>query len=179
MECPDLELLDRNNACSSNVLKYFSPAQLAKASSASSGLDNQHFESVVSSDVVNVRNSGCCPVTNYSRQQCSSSPSTTYAHFTPFFLAVEEELLTEVVQCDDHEKQLLVEYKIKEMENMPVEGNVQNVNTKTKGVVSKKKHVVVPQAVSDNYEKVVPKHGDVFLHKMSTILSRNPGQVIR
>ena len=165
VESPDMETCDINNACSSDILKFFSPQELAKTSSVAPGLDNQNIPSG------NINNSS---ISN-SSSKCSV-PSTTSTYFTPYFLAVEEELLTENDQYNDHEKQLLLEYKSKETEN---EDTFQCAQTETKACHVKSKREAAVRGASDSYEKALPKHGDILLHKMISTINRNPGQVIR
>ena len=162
VECPDIEFIDPNNACSSNILKLFSPEQLSNLSSKSSLiLDNQRTVLATKSAELPL-GAGSNAMIKRSKKLSGNNTLNTKDHFLPLFLAVEEESLADNVKCNEHEKQLLVEYKTKEIEGMHNDGSLQGI-----------------KGISDNYEKVFPKHGDVFLYKMTTIISRNPGQVIR
>ena len=164
VESPEMDTCDINNAYSSNILKYFSPEEIAKASPAASSLDNQPDS----------RGLNNIPLSNSSKK-CSTA-TTTHTIFTPYFLAVEEEDIRETDQINDHERQLLSEYKSKEG---GIEDKLQNMKKEGKGTLTKTKREVVSHESSDSYEKTLPKHGDIHLHKMISTISRNPGQVIR
>ena len=163
VETSDMETYDLNNTGSSNILKFFSPEELGKASAGSIVLDNQ---SVASSDI---RTSAV------SNDFTNVSTSSTLSCFTPYFLAVDEEVFIENDQFNDHERKLLIEYKAKDMEKDDIS---QTFKSDDKKGTRKSKCNAASQA-TDTYEKVMPKHGDVFLHKMITTIERNPGQVIR
>ena len=64
----------------------------------------------------------------------------------------------------DHERELLLEYKMKESK-LSDEKVVAGASGGGKD--------------ADGYEKVLPKHGDAFFHKMKTVIEENPGQVLR
>ena len=161
VESPEMDMCDINNPYSSDILKYFSPPEIRNASVTASTLDNKNGSSYLNISVTN-------------NSVSSSNVITTHSHFTPYFLAVEEEILSESDHCNDHERQLLSEYKAKSED----EGNSQNV-IKGKGAITKTKGVVASHGSSDNYEKTLPKHGDIYLYKMISTINRNPGQVIR
>ena len=164
VESPEMDNCDINNAYSSNILKYFSPEEIAKASPAATGLDNQTNSRCLNNIPLNNSPTKCSIVT------------TTHTFFTPYFLAVEEEDLHETAQINDHERHLLSEYKSKEG---GIEDKLQNMKKEGKGSLTKTKREVVSHESSDSYEKTLPRHGDIHLHKMISTINRNPGQVIR
>ena len=164
VESTEMDNCDINNAYSSNILKYFSPEEIVKASPAATGLDNQTDSRCINN----------VPLNN-SPTKCSIA-TPTHTYFTPYFLAVEEEELHETAQINDHEIQLLSEYKSKEGE---IEDKFQNTKKEGKASLTKTKREVVSHESSDSYEKTLPKHGDIHLHKMISTINRNPGQVIR
>ena len=115
-------------------------------------------------------------VDNHSKSNNSqeNSIATHHKFLTSYFLSVDEEITTESDQYGDHELQLIMEYKAKELEN-----DDELNNKKEKKPSKDKEKSISSQALSDGYEKVVPKHGDVLLHKMISTIKRNPGQVLR
>ena len=164
VESPGMDTCDINNACSSDILKYFSREEITNASSIASNLDNQDDSRYLNN----------MSLTNTSTKV--SNVTTTNIFFTPYFLAVEEEMLGDNDHCYEHERQLLSEYKSKESGN---EDNYQNLKAEGKGAVTKTKRNVVAHESSDIYEKTLPKHGDIHLYKMISTINKNPGQIIR
>lgn len=91
--------------------------------------------------------------------------------FAPCWLFVQEETFTSSGSgsapehaLTDHERELLLEYKMKESKLSDEKA--------IGGAVGGGKD-------ADGYEKVLPKHGDAFFHKMKTVIEENPGQVLR
>ena len=69
----------------------------------------------------------------------------------------------------DHEKELLDEYKKREgVDQAAAAAGKQLGGGKAGG----------PDG-SDVYENVLPKHGDALFHKMMSVISQNPGQILR
>lgn len=90
--------------------------------------------------------------------------------FKSFYLYVEEETLEkqDSTSLTDHERQLLLEYKAKEAENMRMEAsNPRRGASKAE------------DSSGDGYEKALPKHGDLWVYKFISILQEYPGQLIR
>ena len=162
VESPDVDTCD-NSAFSSNILKYFSPEELAKCSSSNYENDGQNM----------LHTSGKRSQLNDPQENSISSEQIC---FTPYFLSVDEELTNETDLEGDHALQLYMDYKSKELEN----DDDGNNGKKVKNILSQKsKTSNLSQGSSDGYEKTIPKHGDVLLHKMISTIKRNPGQVLR
>merc|ERR1712150_425692 len=162
VESPDVDTCD-NSAFSSNILKYFSPEELAKCSSSNYENEGQNM----------LHTSGKRSQLNEPQENSISSEQIC---FTPYFLSVDEELTNETDHEGDHALQLYMDYKSKELEN---DDDVSN-GKKVKNTLSQKpKTANLSQGSSDGYEKTIPKHGDVLLHKMISTIKRNPGQVLR
>lgn len=101
----------------------------------------------------------------------ASSPLASRGHvIKPLYLAVEEEVTSSshaTQNLTEHERQLLLEYKVKETEEQA---------RKRPAEASK---AVMVDGGADGYEKVKPKHGDVAFHKYLSVINKNPGQVLR
>ena len=164
VESPEMDTCDSNNTCSSTILKYFSPAEISKASLVASNIDNQIDLKCLDNIPLNNSSNYCSIVT------------TTDMIFIPYFLAVEEEVLHQTDKINDHERQLISEYKSKEC---GIEDQLQNMEKEGKCSKNKTKREIASNESSDSYEKTLPKHGDIYLHKMISTINRNPGQVIR
>ena len=155
VESTEMDMSNLNNGYQSDILKFFSQAELIKAFPACHAVDNQSIatENIKSDDLIN-------------NHQVVSLPTATSTYFTPYFLSVDEEVIND--SADNHEQQLLAKYKSNDLQ----EGeNLQKPH--------KNKRESVSNGTLDSYEKSKPKHGDVFLHKMITTINKNPGQVIR
>ena len=121
------------------------------------------------------------------------SSCDTPTHFTSLFLYVEEEwdVFSDGMQwsgnkLSDHERELFTEYKMKEMDTIDSqkgECEAKNINVdkkEKKAVIMQRNHIEVEgTGLPDTYEKAVPTHGDIYLHKMICTISKNPGQVLR
>ena len=152
VESTEMDMSNLNNGYQSDILKFFSQAELMKAFPACHAVDNQSLatENIKSDDLINNH-----PL-----------PTATSTYFTPYFLSVDEEVIND--SADNHEQQLLEKYKSNDLQ----EGeNLQKPH--------KTKRESASNGTLDSYEKSKPKHGDVFLHKMITTINKNPGQVIR
>ena len=163
MESLETETCDMNNAFSSNILQYFSTDELAKYSNSKLEIDNPQ-------SLLKVENSS---KSNISQRNTESTKQT---YLTSYFIAVDEEISIKSEQYGDHELQLLMEYKSKEVEN---EDCFVSDRKEKKPHKDKAKNCRLSQQSSDRYEKAIPKHGDVLLHKMISTIKRNPGQVLR
>ena len=163
MESPDMDVCDLNNALTSNILKYFSPEELVTCSTKKCEIDNRNPQANVN---------------DYSQRNSfhQNSKLEVPKYFMPYFLAVDEELVMESDHYSDHELQLLKEYRSKEVENDNSNYDSKKENKHTK---NKSKSAAVSQGSSDGYEKSLPRHGDILLHKMISTIKRNPGQVLR
>ena len=76
----------------------------------------------------------------------------------------------------EHERQLLLEYKTKEA--LEEESSKTPKNRQSQGKVA----VPVSQSskpLTDSYEKVAPRHGDMGFHKFLSVIQKNPGHVLR
>ena len=163
MESLETETCDMNNVLSSNILQYFSTDELAKYSNSKPEIDNpqsQHKAENSSKSIISPRN----------------TESTKQTFLTSYFIAVDEEIAIKSEQYGDHELQLLMEYKSKEVEN---EDGYNSERKDKKSHKDKTKNSQLSQQSSDRYEKAIPKHGDVLLHKMISTIKQNPGQVLR
>ena len=163
MESLETETCDMNNVLSSNILQYFSTDELAKYSNCKPEIDNLQ-------SLLKVENSS---KSNISQRNTESTKQT---YLTSYFIAVDEEIAIKSEQYGDHELQLLMEYKSKEVEN---ENCDISERKEKKSHKDKTKNSQLSQQSSDRYEKSIPKHGDVLLHKMISTIKRNPGQVLR
>ena len=155
VESTEMDMSNLNNGYQSDILKFFSQAELIKAFPACHAVDNQSIatENIKSDDLIN-------------KHQVASVPTSRSTYFTPYFLSVDEEVIND--SADNHEQQLLAKYKSNDLQ----EG--ENLQKPLKN-----KRESVSNGTLDSYEKSKPKHGDVFLHKMITTINKNPGQVIR
>ena len=104
MEYLETETCDMNNVLSSNILQYFSTDELAKYSNCKPEIDNPQ-------SLLKVENSS---KSNISEKNIESTKQT---YLTSYFIAVDEEIAIKSEQYGDHELQLLMEYKSKEVEN--------------------------------------------------------------
>ena len=152
-----------NNVMSSNILQYFSTDELAKCSITKPEIDNPQSQLKVE-------------ISSKSNISQKNTDSTKRTYLTSYFIAVDEEISIKSEQYGDHELQLLMEYKSKEVEN---EDCVISERKEKKQHKDKTKNSQLSQQSSDRYEKAIPKHGDVLLHKMISTIKRNPGQVLR
>ena len=155
VESTEMDMSNLNNGYQSDILKFFSQAELMKSFPARHAVDNQSIatENINSDHLIN-------------KHQVASMPTATSTCFTPYFLSVDEEFIND--SADNHEQQLLAKYKSNDLQ----EGeNLQKPH--------KNKRESASNGTLDSYEKSKPKHGDIFLHKMITTINKNPGQVIR
>ena len=162
VESTEMDISNLNNGYQSDILKFFSQAELMKAFPACHAVDNQSLatENIKSDDLIN-------------NHQVVSLPTATSTYFTPYFLSVDEEFIND--STDDHEQQLLAQYKSNDLQ----EGENVQKPLESKYSTHKSKRESASNGTLDSYEKSKPKHGDVFLHKMITTINKNPGQVIR
>ena len=73
----------------------------------------------------------------------------------------------------EHERQLLLEYKTKEA--LEEESSKTPKNRQSQGKVA----VPASKPLTDSYEKVAPRHGDIGFHKFLSVIQKNPGHVLR
>lgn len=160
MESLETETCDINNV---SILQYFSTDELAKYSNSKQEIDNPQ-------SLLKVENSSKSVISP------RNTESTKRTNLNSYFIAVDEEIAIKSEQYGDHELQLLMEYKSKEVEN---EDGLNSERKEKKPHKDKTRNSQLSQQSSDRYEKAIPKHGDVLLHKMISTIKRNPGQVLR
>ena len=163
---------------------------LVEEASADVEADQIQEVTIESPDVDLVANNTLIPQLFSLANSNASMAKLCTGHFNAIFLAVEEENLGNTSQSSkfqqkdlsEHERQLLLEYKTKEALDSEEESFSSKSSTqKNSSNGGKQGKVAVPSKppLTDSYEKVVPRHGDMGFHKFLSVIQKNPGHVLR